>query len=326
MDNQNSKDEFEPKKIRIVTHHGNAHRDEFLACAIIMSLYQNREIELRRGTPTPEELDSADVFVIDVGCRHEPGLLNFDHHQFQRGTISCALSLVLDYIGMLDTMKAWHPWVEMTEVLDCQGPSKAAGHLGISLDGFLTAQSPVEAALLRCFSNVNGIYFIPLDGDDEEREWLGDAMVAIGDEIIKRAEGLQERLEWLRQNYELIHLRKDLHAIFVSRPDDGLDSPEMAMDALRKELQQANPAADICMSITPDNRGPGYSLYRYNDHKNVDFGQIPLNAPTLNSKVGFIAATGFIAKTHDRCTKATLRSLALAALVGVTVDEPTVTV
>ena len=65
----------------IVTHPGGAHKDEFLACSVLLA--QTPSSILRRE-PTEEDLSDPQVLVVDVGGRLEPELGNFDHHQFPR--------------------------------------------------------------------------------------------------------------------------------------------------------------------------------------------------------------------------------------------------
>lgn len=65
---------------KIITHAGQFHADEILACALLRVLGFDAPIE---RTYTPSESDFADpaVFVLDVGQRYEPEKGNFDHHQ-----------------------------------------------------------------------------------------------------------------------------------------------------------------------------------------------------------------------------------------------------
>ena len=54
---------------KIVTHAGHAHRDDFLSVCFTLALcaeYNNEPVVERRN-PTEEELNDADVVVLDVG-------------------------------------------------------------------------------------------------------------------------------------------------------------------------------------------------------------------------------------------------------------------
>ena len=82
----------------IVTHPGGAHKDDFLACAVLLSKFP---VSIFRRDPTEDELADPQIAVVDVGHRHEPDLNNFDHHQFPREMEpTCSLSLVLQKMGI----------------------------------------------------------------------------------------------------------------------------------------------------------------------------------------------------------------------------------
>ena len=66
---------------KIITHPGGAHKDEFLACAVLLA---EHDVPVFRQDPTEEDLLNPTTAVIDIGHRHQPDLHNFDHHQFAR--------------------------------------------------------------------------------------------------------------------------------------------------------------------------------------------------------------------------------------------------
>ncbi|MEM6821799.1 MAG: MYG1 family protein, partial [Verrucomicrobiota bacterium] len=77
---------------KIVTHPGSAHKDDFLACSLLISLH---DVPIERRLPSDRELTNPEVCLIDIGHEHKPELLNFDHHQFPRDHVpTCSLSLV----------------------------------------------------------------------------------------------------------------------------------------------------------------------------------------------------------------------------------------
>ena len=69
------------------------------------------------------ELDNPDVWVVDIGDRHEPEKHNFDHHQ----SLSCpaAFVLVAEYLGLLETMSVM-PWWNFKDSVDRFGPGKSS--------------------------------------------------------------------------------------------------------------------------------------------------------------------------------------------------------
>ena len=74
----------------IITHPGGAHKDDFLACSVLLS---NHPVSIFRRDPTEQELEDPEVAVVDIGHQHDPKLNNFDHHQLPRDhEPTCALS------------------------------------------------------------------------------------------------------------------------------------------------------------------------------------------------------------------------------------------
>ena len=67
---------------RIIRHPGLFHADDVCSVAFLRLLRVLAPVEAR--VPTAEELDDPTVLVLDIGGRHEPELLNFDHHQFRK--------------------------------------------------------------------------------------------------------------------------------------------------------------------------------------------------------------------------------------------------
>ena len=107
----------------IVTHPGQAHRDEFLACCLILAA-KNTEISIERREPTEEEMLDHMVYVVDIGGRHQPGANNFDHHQRGREEEPiCSITLIMeDLLGWdMELAREVFPWLGFSELLDGRG-------------------------------------------------------------------------------------------------------------------------------------------------------------------------------------------------------------
>ncbi len=103
----------------IITHPGSAHFDDVAAVSLILAVYADTEFRIERREPAPAELDNPDVWVVDIGDRHEPEKRNFDHHQDT--DCPAAFVLVAEYLGLLETMSVMPLWHFKDEV-DRFGP------------------------------------------------------------------------------------------------------------------------------------------------------------------------------------------------------------
>ncbi|MCX6933342.1 MAG: MYG1 family protein, partial [Verrucomicrobia bacterium] len=113
----------------ILTHPGSAHKDEFLACCVLLA---EHPVPIERREPLPNDLADPAVAVVDVGHRHEPALNNFDHHQLAKDhPPTCSLSLVLQHLGLYADARQFCDWLEPAEWFDCRGPIATAKFLGV---------------------------------------------------------------------------------------------------------------------------------------------------------------------------------------------------
>ena len=134
----------------ILTHPGSAHKDEFLACCVLLA---SNPVPIVRREPTAADLADPATAVLDVGHRHEPALNNFDHHQLPDDAApTCALSLVLQHLGLYADARAFCEWLEPAEYFDCRGPNATAKWLGIERDVVFKLYSPIDGTLLRRFA------------------------------------------------------------------------------------------------------------------------------------------------------------------------------
>ena len=137
---------------QILTHPGGAHKDEFLACSVLLALHP---VALVRREPVAADLDNPTVAVVDVGHRHEPALANFDHHQLPKNhPPTCSLSLVLQHLGLYEDARQFCDWLEPAEWFDCRGPLVTARWLGIDPEVVNQLNSPIDITLLRRFALV----------------------------------------------------------------------------------------------------------------------------------------------------------------------------
>jgi len=257
---------------RIITHPGNAHRDDFLSVCI--ALARNPTMTVFRREPTNEELNGPEVLVLDVGMRHEPELNNFDHHQLERNApAACALSMYVEYLGLSDSF-ALQAWYETTKTLDAKGPFATAKELELNKFPF-ELMSPTEDILLDMFSEYSN-------------ERVADStllylMKEIGARMLRK----------------VLALSKEYAEAFAKVRNFTVRDVEMLVwenkhSSTSMTLLQRKEFSEAAISICPDDRGPGWILYRYNDHPRVDF--FPLDD---KEDIVFAHKGGFIAKTQQ---------------------------
>lgn len=240
----------------IVTHPGPAHRDEFLAVSIVLA-HLAEAVPVYRRNPTADEMTDPDVWVIDVGQELDYRLHNFDHHQFApRGR--CAFSYVLNAkeIDLVAQFDQAYGWINFTDTLDVQGPYKAAEMIGVTFEQLRPTLSPIEAGMLKAFETLPEL---------TSKHWLYTAMRVLGQGMVDYAAKLQARLAWLKENARIVRIG-DVAAIEVVRTPVSEQDPALGMDIFRKRVMPGT-----VLSITPDPRGKGYALYRYEDNPRVNF-------------------------------------------------------
>lgn len=273
-----------------IVHPGPRHRDDFLCCCLIMAAHP-MTIECRQ--PTEAELADKTYLVMDVGGRHEPESGNFDHHQYAGG--DCAFVLLLHYLGLYDKFVAVYPWIKFTNVLDTMGPKVAKLQYRMDNYAFGASMSPVERSLLTAFQACSQV---------TPQSWLGQAMGVIGRDLLSYADRVTTRLDWLKINAG-VALVANLTAIVVPRTAVSEQDPALGLDEFRQWLFPDTPA----LSVTPDPRGSGLALYRYDDHPRVDFTKLAGKPGVIfTHKNGFYATL----ETADIATALTMAAQALA--------------
>jgi len=268
----------------ILTHPGGAHKDDFLACSIMLALH---DAPIFRREPTEEELNDSAVCVIDVGDRHEPENNNFDHHQFPRDyPPTCALSLILQHLGLYDDARLFCDWLEPAEWFDCRGPNKTAEWLGVSRDVISKMNSPIDISMLRRFAQVS-----PAD-----RLGPSDPVYAlmryIGEDLLDYLKGVREKIDFVARHVEQWSVcsgDETFDVLFLPRTETGIDDPS---GGLARYIMVNELVDDIAAIVYPDSRGEGFGLARFNDHPKLDFTR----AETAQD-VHFAHNSGFLCKT-----------------------------
>ena len=283
--------------MRIVTHGGTAHRDEFLACCIVLNQPGSwDEPVIVRRAPAADDLADPGIWVLDIGGRHEPELRNFDHHQLERNAPAiCAFGQVFEHIGLLDKAREVFPWLEPSMQADVHGNNVMAHTLGVTPAAIRAFASPLEEYLLKLFAGI--------------KELRGDApllavMRAMGRRLLEDIDAISIRRDWLAAHGRICVTPAGQRVFAVL--DDRLQEPGLGLEAYLETL------GDIAACIMPDTRGPGHALTRLgDDNPKIDFQRI-----AGDQRVGFIHATGFMAVTRIPLPAAELFALVDRAQIG----------
>jgi hypothetical protein len=245
----------------VITHPGSAHFEEVTAIGFILAAYAGTEFRIERREPLPSELDDPEVWVVDVGGRHEPEKHNFDHHQ----DTGCLASFVLvaEYLGLAETMSVM-PWWHFKDEVDRFGPVESSQKYHAGDD--LVNRNPVEDWLKAGFAARPEACLPLLEG--------------FGAYIIERARLLKKQIDFWKTSRRFL-IAGVPAMIGETRESAGLEE-------LRR--LDKNPP-DIVISL--DRRDEGWHLYRY-DGTSVDFSLI-----SERPEIAFAHKSGFLTKTKE---------------------------
>lgn len=261
----------------ILTHPGGAHKDELLACSLLAAVHA---VPIVRREPTAEDLADPSIAVVDVGGEHVPERSNFDHHQFPADHPPiCALSLVLQHLGVYEDARQFCDWLEPAEWFDTRGPNVTAQWLGVDRTSMSKLSSPIDVTLLRRFAKAKRL---------EPGEPLWEILSYIGQDLLEYLRDLRSHIDFVAQNAQLWSI-EDHEILFLPRIDPIPDEPSAGIG---RYLESIGKSGSIAALIYPDRRGSGYGLSRHNDDPRYDFTRID-----KEPDVHFAHARGFVAKT-----------------------------
>jgi len=268
----------------IITHPGGAHKDDFLACSLMVSVHG---VPIVRRDPSEQELDDPSVCIIDVGGRHEPEKNNFDHHQFPRDhKPTCALSLILQHLGMYEDAQMFCDWLEPAEWFDCRGPQKTAEWLGVPREVVGKLNSPIDISMLRRFAKLTP------DSELHAGDPIYELMCYIGGDLLEYLKSVRSKLDSISAHVERWQVTSGgecFDVLFLPRTESAIDdaSGSLARYIMVNELHE-----QIAAIAYPDSRGEGFGLARFNDHPRIDFTRVE-----SAGDVHFAHNSGFLCKT-----------------------------
>jgi Uncharacterised protein family (UPF0160) len=266
---------------RILTHPGGSHKDEFLACCLLLAA---NPVAVVRCEPTVDDLADSLTAVVDVGQEHAPERGNFDHHQFPKDhPPTCSLSLVLQHLGVYEDARQFCDWLEPAEWFDTRGPIETARWLGVARDTLFKLNSPIDTTLLRRFANTTEL---------QPGQPLWEVMRWIGEDLLSYLKNLRARLDYIAQVGEIWEIETptgSFKVLYMPRTEPMPDEPS---SGLARFIDAHPEGREIAGLVYPDRRGGGFGLSRHNDHPRLDFTRIE-----QDEDVHFAHARGFVAKT-----------------------------
>ncbi|HRE83200.1 MAG TPA: MYG1 family protein [Opitutaceae bacterium] len=274
----------------ILTHPGSAHKDEFLACCVLLAAAgtEARRISIVRREATEADLADSSIAVVDVGLQHVESMNNFDHHQLpDNAEPTCSLSLVLQALGLYADARSFCEWLEPAEWFDCRGPNATAKWLGVDREVINRLYSPIDGTLLRRFATAKQL---------SAGEPLWEIMFLVGTDLLEYLKGLRARLTFIGQHAQVWTLDEVLGmtggegaVLFLPRTDPLPEDPSSGLD---RYVQEQGLNERVVAVVSPDRRGRGFGLSRHRDHPRLDFTRIK-----AETDVHFVHARGFVAKT-----------------------------
>lgn len=270
----------------ILTHPGSAHKDDFLACCILLA---TSPAPIVRREPNSDDLADSTTVVVDVGDSHDPVLNNFDHHHLPDDAApTCALSLVLKSLSLYEDARSFCDWLEPAEWFDCRGPNATAKFLNVPRNAINQLYSPMDGTLLRCFAAKT---------EHRAGEPLWEMMLQVGTDLLNYLRSLRTRLNFIGEHATLWALAPSAATdsasipavLFMPRTDPLPEEPSSGLD--RYVVEQGLNERVVAL-VSPDRRGTGYGLSRHRDHPRMDFTRI-----ADETDVHFAHKRGFVAKT-----------------------------
>lgn len=265
----------------IITHPGSAHKDDVLAVSVLIAKHG---VPVLRREPTADELADPSIAIVDIGEQHDPENANFDHHHFPREhPPTCALSLVLQDLGLYEDARHFCEWLEPAEWFDARGPNKTADWLGVPRKTLSQLNSPIDVTLQRRFAQKTSL---------EAGDPIYEFMRFVGQDLLEYLRVVRERIDYAKQHAERWSIpcgEEIIETLYLPRTEPEAEEPRAA---LQHYIRAEGLESTIAAIVYPDRRRAGYGLARYEDHPQLDFSRVE-----GQDDVHFAHKSGFMCKT-----------------------------
>lgn len=281
--------------LKIITHGGKSHFDEFMSIAVLMAgaPQENDVVIQRKVKPADWELKDPDIWVLDIGGEHNPKLHNFDHHFPGNPPETCTLSLLgetLEFRGVkVSELLRESKWYQTKCLMDNVGMGGVAEHLGISKEAIMALSSPIESALLAQFGR----------RELWTRGYIVTAMREIGRDLLGYLYHSREQMTTLEAAVKVVTWGGQKCLLLENTDTTGLG----------RYREEKHPDASISISL--NKRGEGWALYRYDDAPAVNFSLLK-DTP----EISFAHQGGFLAITQTKIPQKELKKLVISAVIA----------
>ena len=283
----------------VVTHPGGAHKDDLLACCVLIAQHG---CAIERRDPTDAELTDPKVAIVDIGGSHDAALSNFDHHHFPREhEPTCSLSLVLDALGLYRDALVFCDWLEPAEWFDSRGPNRTAEWLEVPRRAISRLGSPIDGTLLRRFAAQ------PMHRPGET---VYEFLRLVGEDLVAFLRDVRADVDAMAKvcaRWSVLAAGETIETVFLPRGDTVPDEPS---GSVLRYVRAAGLQEVVGAIVYPDRRGGGYGIRRHEDDPRLDFSRVE-----AEPDVHFAHKTGFMCKT-SATDVARLQELVRAAVVA----------
>ena len=242
------------------------------------------------GTPPRQNLPTLRLLLSTLGTNTSPSFIILTTTNFPRDADpSCALSLVLQSLGMYEDTKEFCSWLETTEWFDCRGPHDTADWLGVDREAMAKLNSPLDVTLFKAFAR---------QSEHQAGEPVWEVMKMIGTDLVDYVTGLRQRMDEVAKVEEIWEVEvgeSTVKVAFVPRTEPLIED---ASGGLAWRIKELGLKDEVVAMIYPDSRGSGYGMRRFDDNPAFDFCRL-----AEEPDVHFTHNRGFIAKTS--CTDIT---------------------
>lgn len=242
---------------KVVTHAGNAHADDLLAVAVLLTKYNVPVHRVRKVTQ--EDLDNPRVVVVDIGGEYNPDRNNYDHHQDRN--LPCSLVLVLQEFGYTRGELLEVDEIRFVSEWDARGAIAVQKEWGLKLPPF---RELISELVIRIFSEQEVIY--PETVMHEMLKQLGAYL-----------------LKYIKETREFIEAARNAKVEEIK----GVKVVKLDKNVPIRFVKKVHP--DVGVVVQPNLRTEGaMSLTRVDDHPKVNFKKVQEFAT-------FVHPTGFMA-------------------------------